>query len=294
MIELKEYIDLQIHSNHNKNILYKDVVEIMKFIPSTFAVIQKIDRIIEEELNLLIDYTTEEVLQELCCINQYYSFSENDIIGLKNMYWELYQNIIKKEMPPDVISENHYKNLNNWLKKTNPFSSILYQQCEAFLEAVVCSEYSTELQKNILCLNKIQLLEPILDIGCGKNGNFVQKLIADNFEAHGIDRFSNNLPFLEKTDWLEYDYGVEKWGTIISNLGFSNHFIHHHLRNDGNGIGYAKKYIAILKSLKLGGHFCYAPDVPFIEKHLDEKKFLVTKNNIKNIPFKTTIIKRLS
>ena len=212
---------------------------------------------------------------------------------MKNIYWNLYQSIVENEIPIDIIPKNHYKNLKNWLEKTNPFSNIIYKQNEATLEAVVCSEYNMDLQKDILCLNKVQLMNPILDIGCGKNGNLVKNLLEEGFDAHGIDRVSNNLSYIEKADWLKYDYGTKKWGTIISNLGFSNHFIHHHLRKDGNIIEYAKKYIDILKSLKTGGIFCYAPDLPFIEMYLDEEAFLVTKYSIKNISSKTTIITKL-
>lgn len=63
---------------------------------------------------------------------------------------------------------------------------------------------------------------------------------------------------------------MKKWGTIVSNLGFSNHFNHHNLREDGNFIKYAKTYMNILYSLKPGECFHYAPDLPFIEKYLDE------------------------
>ena len=79
------------------------------------------------------------------------------------------------------------------------------------------------------------------------------------------------------TDWLEYDYGEEKWGTIISNLSFSNHFNHHNLRENGNYIEYGKTYMNILYSLKIDGSFHYAPDLPFIEKYLDGNQFELKK-----------------
>jgi len=49
----------------------------------------------------------------------------------------------------------------------------------------------------------------------------------------------------------------------------------------------------ILQSLKVGGCFCYAPDVPFIEKYLDRKTFLITKHTIENLSFETTIITKM-
>ena len=112
-------------------------------------------------------------------------------------------------------------------------------------------------------------------------------------EAYGIDRFSFTDRFLLQADWLEYSYGTEKWGTITSNLGFSNHFKHHHLRADGNFIEYGKKYMEILKSLKIGGSFYYAPDLQFIEEHLDTGQFRIEHYPIDAYDFKTTRLTRL-
>jgi hypothetical protein len=226
-------------------------------------------------------------------VNQYFSFSGNDIFVLKNMYRNLYQTIREKNISADDISAYHFGNLKQWLEKTNPFSRSMYQPRGTTLEAVACAEYSSALQKKILCLHKIPLREPILDIGCGKDGSLVKSLIKDNYDAHGIDRFSSSLPNFENADWLSYNYGIKKWGTIVSNLGFSNHFVHHHLRNDGNIHQYAKKYLEILQSLQIGGSFCYAPDLPFIEMYLDRNHFSITKHDIQNMPFTTTIVTRL-
>jgi hypothetical protein len=293
MIE-NDIVDLQIKFNQSKNLFHKNSNETLKFTKSTMTAIQNIDRIAPDDLNLLIDYTVEKVLQELCRVNQYYSFRENDKTDLKKIYWNLFQNITEKKKTIDTISQIHYENLKVWLAKTNPFSQEMYQKKEIVLEPITCEEYSEILKKNILHLKDVQLLEPILDIGCGQDGNLVKYLRKNAFEAYGIDRFADNSLFLEKADWLNFDYDIEKWGTIMSNLGFSNHFIHNHLREDGNFIGYAKKYMDILESLKIGGCFCYAPDLPFIEQYLDENIYSIKKYDIEKLSFKTTIIKRLN
>ena len=49
----------------------------------------------------------------------------------------------------------------------------------------------------------------------------------------------------------------------------------------------------ILNSLKIGGSFHYAPDLPFIEQYLDIGKFKVTKRNIWEENFRSVKIKRL-
>ena len=120
----------------------------------------------------------------------------------------------------------------------------------------------------------------------------VNYLKNQGIEALGIDRFKFTASNLITVDWLEFDYGKEKWGTIISNLGFSNHFNHHNLREDGNYIEYGKTYMNILNSLKVGGRFHYAPDLPFIEKYLDNKQFDLRKYEINEYDFKTTKIKK--
>lgn len=290
---MKEYIDLQIESNQSRNLFYKENYETMKFMDSTINVIQNIDRIAPHDLNETINYTTEKVLWEFCRVNQYYSFQENDRTSLREIYWDLYHNLVEKNKSVDIISQTHYANLSAWLERANPFSQKMYQMEEALLKPVACCEYTAVLQKAILHLKETQLLEPILDIGCGKEGNLVSHLRKNGFESYGIDRFSDDSPFLEKADWLNYEYGIERWGAIVSNLGFSNHFIHNHLREDGNYIEYARKYMEILKSLKIGGRFYYAPDLPFIEEYLDEQSFSIEWHNIENLSIKATVIKRL-
>lgn len=293
MEELEEYVDLQIEFNQSKNLFHKEIKETMKFTKSTFDAILRLDKITTDVLDSLIDYTTEKVLQEFCRINQYFSFQEKDIVGLKNIYRNLFQRLMDKTGDNAVIAQIHYENLRNWLEETNPFSRKIYQEKTTVIDTVVCSEYSVSLQKDILHLNYDQLSGPILDIGCGKEGRLMQNLRENGFEAYGIERFQTNLPYVDKVDWLNFEFGIEKWGAIISHLGFSNHFVHNHLREDGNFIEYANTYLSILKSLKIGGSFHYAPDLPFIEKYLDEKCFSITKYTIENLSFKTTVIKRL-
>lgn len=293
MHQWTKYIDHQIGYNQDKNLFYDAVPQEMKFSQSTLRAIRHLDDIPEKDLPLLLDYTTEKALQGFCRINQYFSFSENDKNDLQAIYWDLHRKITTKVVPLSSIAHNHYENLKYWLQKTNPFSQKIYAESDAIVNAVACAEYSAGLQKRTLHLDRIKLMEPILDIGCGKDGKLVKSLREENLEAYGIDRFSDDSPFLKKADWMEFDYGIEKWGTIVSNLGFSNHFVHHHLRNDGSYIEYAKKFMAILRSLKVGGCFCYAPDLPFIEQYLNEENFRITKYNIENLVFKATMIKRL-
>jgi hypothetical protein len=49
----------------------------------------------------------------------------------------------------------------------------------------------------------------------------------------------------------------------------------------------------ILNSLKTGGSFYYAPDLPFVEKYLDKDNYQISTAGIGNYEFKSTRIKRL-
>jgi hypothetical protein len=132
---------------------------------------------------------------------------------------------------------------------------------------VVCGEYSPSLQLSVLGLSSDALLEPVLDVGCGASAALVRALRAEGRAAHGIDRDAPE-DVATAADWLTFPFGVDRWGTVASHLGFPLHFLHHHLREGATAFAYAKAYMAILRSLRTGGTFAYAPALPFIESLL--------------------------
>lgn len=285
-------IDKQIEFNQGKNIIL-DQPELFKFIDDTINTISNIDHLNVDSENFLIDYATDKVLEEFCRINQYYSFNSESKYALRCIYSDLFSEIQCKKNSIDEISKTHYRKLKNWLLKYNSFAEDIYADTDLIVKPVACSEYSHDLQIDIFRIDVEQLTSPVLDIGCGKQANLVNFLNSKDIEVYGIDRFKFDSDILQTVDWLEYDYGIEKWGTIISNLGFSNHFHNHNLRKDGNYIAYGKTFMNILKSLKVGGCFHYAPDLPFIEIYLDEESFNTSKYEIPGVDFMATTIKRL-
>lgn len=278
MNNLKQHIDQQINHNKNKNLFYPDLSNMVGFTDTTIKKIEKLSNLTPEDLEILANYTTEKAIQEFCMVNQYYAFTSKDKKELQLIYKKLFESILGKNTNITEISSIHYQNLKEWLQKTNAFAQRMYSQQGSELKPVACSEYNAELQLKVLDIELTSIVEPILDIGCGTQGNLVKYLSERGFEAFGVDRFAEDLPNIEKVDWLEYDYGIKRWGTIISNLGFSNHFRYHHFRKDGNFVGYANKYMEILKSLKAGGSFYYAPDLSFIETYLGDDYEVRTTN----------------
>jgi len=295
---IKHQIKEQIAFNSGKNLLAAEQINSLQFIEVSQSLIETIKNMDVESEKEMIDFLTDEALQEFCRVNQYFSFNSGSVKKLKAIYSALNQrirglNTNANQSELDDISQDHYIHLCNWLVQTNSFAGKMYSGDQEYAIPVACSEYPSDLQMNILNIKLKDLIEPVLDIGCGRELNLVNYLRDNGIEAYGIDRFDNENPFYTKTDWLEYNFEMEKWGSLISNLGFSNHFIHHNLRVDGNYREYAQKYMDILSSLKIGGSFYYAPDLPFIEKHLDSSKYLYTGNIIEGYVYKSIRITRI-
>jgi SAM-dependent methyltransferase len=141
---------------------------------------------------------------------------------------------------------------------------------------VTCGHYSPALQLEVLGLAGTALADPILDIGCGRDAELVQALRARGHDARGIDRDVAPGPG-ESADWLRFAYGVDRWGTVISHLGFSLHFLHHHLGGQPSAYVHAEVYMQVLRSLAPGGVFAYAPGLPFIEAMLPRDRYRLTR-----------------
>ena len=289
----RENIEKQFKFSQGRNLFHRGSIRESHFIPGTLNAIEKLAEMDVVSENALIDYTTNRALEEFCSMNQYYTFDEQSKKSLQNLYTGLFSAIRNNPAELASIAGWHLTNLKNWLSETNPFAAKLYESKAEIIEPVACSEYSPELQINILQIDTAQIIGPVLDIGCGKQCKLVRYFRQSGIEAFGIDRFVADELYLSGSDWLTFEYGVEKWGTITSNLGFSNHFNHHHLRNDGSFIAYAKKYMDILNSLKIGGSFHYAPDLPFIEQYLDKEKYQLTKRNVGTEDISSVKIKRI-
>ena len=141
----------------------------------------------------------------------------------------------------------------------------------------VCLEYSPELQLRVLHADVDELLEPILDLGCGKHAALVRFLRERGKEAFGIDRTAPRRRFVVRADWLDWPLEPGRWGSVISHQGLSTHFLHQHLRPDGRPDRHARRYMDVLHALKPGGSFRYAPGLPFIEELLPRDEYDVER-----------------
>lgn len=292
MENLEKIIDRQIEFNQGKNIFLEDLT-LFQFSKETIKAVSSISSFDPDFKQLIIEYSVDKAIEEFCRVNQYYSFNSKTKNDLRGIYTDLLNSIQTKSDTIEAISKNHYNRLKQCLLESNSFAEKIYKKENRQVSPITCSQYNPELQIRILNIDIDNLLQPVLDIGCGKESLLVNYLKRQNVDIVGIDRFKFTSSHLITSDWLEYEYGIKQWGTIISNLGFSNHFQHHNLRPDGNYIEYGKSYMNILHSLKVGGCFHYAPDLPFIEKYLDSNQFTIHKSDIDQLNYKATIIERL-
>lgn len=303
MEELKAQLDQQFSFNGRKNVLCGDERSALGFSPATLVFLREKQKVIralgKQDEELLLQYLVTKAVESLCQANQFYYFNRFDKGALEKLYRKLLQAV--RELPEEAedeelqgIAKSHYAALRAWLRRSNPFAKLQYAATEPLLEQeVVCEEYTAFTQLDLLSIAVASLQEPILDLGCGQQAALVKYLRSLGLEAYGIDRNAIPSEFTYQADWFEFDLSGREWGTVISNVGFSNHFQHHHLRVDGNYTLYATRYMEILRSLKQGGSFYYAPDLPFIEQYLEASSFAVHKVAVGETAFKATRVVKL-
>jgi hypothetical protein len=161
-----------------------------------------------------------------------------------------------------------------WNERLYPKASVAELSSRPVIGRVACQEYSAVFQVALFRLDLGHIAQPVLDIGCGQHGLLVRHLLKRNIEAYGIDRWNKGRSaHLEEADWIEKDFEPERWGTVISNMAFSNHYAFVH-RFTPELIGrYTERYERILNSLVTGGSFLYGPGAPDLEKAADANRF---------------------
>lgn len=239
----------------------------------------------------LTQFYVDNLLKILYGLNQYLNFSPTDLLSIRNMYALLLEDICNECLSLSKIEARHDERVWDLLKSTNPALYQLNHNSNIAAKQFICAEYSAEFQLDLFGIELGALQEPILDIGCGEHGWLVEYLHNHHLNAFGIDRLHENGAYYKNQDWLEFDYGLEKWGTVLANLSFSNHFINHFAQNDQLDLVYAQIYMKILKGLSIGGTWFYAPSVPFIEKLLSPDQYHLCRSPINDAFTKTIIVK---
>lgn len=293
---LKEILDEQIVAHRGINLFSDDSMEAFRFSERILESFNEFAKMGDEETAILVEHVKNETMAEFCRVNQYYSIDSAARQNLEEIYLLLLDEIrsYQREDGDNSVKEiarRHFSRLRQLLKQSNSFAETQYSNRPSVLEPVPCFEYSPSLQLDILGIDLNDLAEPVLDIGCGKEARLVEHLRSQGISAFGVDRLAEPASYLIKADWTEFGFGSNQWGTVLSHLGFSNHFIHHHHRADGDFVRYAQTYMSILASLKIGGRFYYTPGLDFIEQHLDCRPFSIFRKRLKN-GFNAVVVKR--
>ncbi len=254
-----------------------------------------------EKAEHLIDELVNLVLEKFYQVNQFYQFDHTARCQLKLIYLHLLRecrSLAEGEITSNYsetlpVFANHYLRLQEWLKQHQPFAKTLNPPNIFQAAKVVCAEYQALIQLQALALDPLELKYPVLDLGCGREAYLVNFLQQYNPAVYGLDRITPAQNKFTQSDWLEYDFVPDTWGTIISHLGFSNHFLHHHYRLDGNYLAYARKFMDILKSLISGGTFIYTPALDFIESYLDPSQYMIQNGKVPEVDYNWTRINKL-
>lgn len=240
-----------------------------------------------------VEYT-KKTIEYFLDINQYFIFNKEAKLLFAKINLQLLMKItmlsnFQKEELENIFSD-YYKNVHLFLTKTNP--QVIIAETLEITESFF-SEYGGLFQSELLHLDLNNFKEPILDIGCGPNYNLVNYLRNLEFDAVGVDRIIENpTTFTKQLDWFDLELEKESYGTIISHMAFSSHFIYHHNHNNSEVERFALIFKKILEALKPGGSFIYSPNMPFIEEYIDLDTYDISHTPVMD-KFKTTRITKI-
>lgn len=271
--------------NKNRNLFLSTTDGILKFTPYTLQLLRTYPQeLLQMEANgagnQIVQHLTLQAQQTFCATNQYLDMGIQSTTRLHAVYQLLWQDTItalhQRTIDFTSLEKKHSGRLAAWLLQTNPFTCKISSSGQTHVQPVVCAEYSAPMQLEVLQLNISVLKTPVLDLGCGQHAHLVRYLREQGVKAFGIDRLiAMPEKYLQIMDWLDCKLAANSWGTIVSNLSFSNHFLHHHQRENSQHTAYARKYMEILGALQPGGSYHYAPHLPMMEMYLPPAKYTI-------------------
>ena len=278
---IKSAIDKQIEKNIRLNLLYENIEDILhvdKSFSDVFAMVRDSG---VEDLEDIIDYTVEKTISAIYSINQFIHITAEQKRELYNIYKESWETF-DSDSPEQSILE-HHKRLSQWISNLYPCDFTAVLRTKDQIGSVVNAQYSAEFQMKVLALELKNLMEPIIDIGCGSQANLVRHICKQKNNVLGIDRIIDyKSEHTKEIDWLDFQFPPCFYGTIIANMSFANHVVYHMQNKTPYLQAYLSKYKEILESLKQGGVFVYAPSLPFIEEMLDNTKYSVKVTDWEN------------
>ena len=276
---MKKEIEKRLQDNRRVNLLSKDIENIIYLDEDFLTVLSESKRNNAEPNEDILEYTVNQLLDVIYGINQYLDIDSESIDALKQIYRNTYERLDEKH-PEDTLRV-HYQELSIWLSDLYPPEFVSVLRDMPTIGKVENREYSAELQTRILGINVQNLKEPVLDLGCGKHAVLVNALRSYGVEAYGVDRvISDGSNYLYACSWFNFDFSQKRWGTILANMSFSNHFVYA-LQNEKSRVEkFSVQFDKILASLDLGGIFIYAPSIIPAEQSLDGRFYRIERETV--------------
>jgi len=290
-------ITQQIKAGSRVNLLKKSFSRHIRINRSFIETVQQVTNSADsrEYQNMLDDiagFSARTFIRQVYSSNQYIQISDSAFTELKQIYRNTWQSMKQAGDVRQVMLDSHYPALAAWTADQYERDTGCDDQEDDAVTPVLCREYSADTQRSILHLEALDLSQPVLDIGCGEKGHLVRRLADLGIQAAGFDRsVLNSDETVQYGDWFAFDFREGVWGTVISNAALSNHIIHAVRFNTPLKEQYIQLFYTVLRSLKPGGVFCYAPDMPFLEEGLEQRFYSVQKFSAAHGLYATHIIR---
>jgi len=219
---------------------------------------------LQKYTGVLYNLFVKECVQD----NQYISLSNKTINSINDIYRQLISNLrllSYKNCEPGALRETVEAHRRRLLAAVHDNE---YEDADDQL-IIPCAEYTAELQNNLLRTDIHPLQEPIIDIGCGISYELIKFLRKKGYsEVYGIDQYVSGDSGIVCSNWFDYQFQENTWGTITAHMSFSNHVRRSLINRDENREKYIQKYTEILHSLKPHGVFIYTPSLRELETEL--------------------------
>jgi hypothetical protein len=214
------------------------------------------------------------LIERIYAVNQYIQVDARARKALAEIYAQSWRDLIGTPDVESVLRKRHYPRIKAWLGTLYPETMRDALASSPTIGRVPCGEYSADLQVRLLRLELSTIKEPVLDIGCGREACLVTHLRSRKIEAYGIDRrIGRESRFVTEADWFDFSFLPDHWGTIVSNISFTNHLVYA-LKYEAEKVErYTETYAQMLDSLAAGGSFIYAPSVECLLARTDRTKF---------------------
>lgn len=218
------------------------------------------------------EHMSDLITKTLQDINQFLIFGSAGKNAVKRVYEQFLVSVknlcLRSVLGTEEITSvflNHYINIRDALITTNGTKVFEQYTLSPIVSKKVCSEYTPQFQLEVLHIDIAELKEPVLDLGCGQSAGLVKYLVEQGVDTYGADRNAEDHPRLFNKDWFDLELEPKHWGTVISHMALSNHIRACRAARQRQRV---QKYHEILRSLKKGGMFIYAPGIKEIEDSL--------------------------